>query len=690
MMTLSALLEALGIGLVIPFVSLLGHPELVEKYRALRRVRDAFGVHTHVGMMAVVGGALVLSFVVKNVYVALVEYAQNRFIFHRQVRTQNELVERYMRRPYAFHLSHNSAELIHNVHTEVHLVYAHVIVSIFVIVVEILSVAVILCFLVFVSSLIVPVVGVVVGAASFIFYRLIHKKASRAGEEQRDVHAEMLRWLQQGLGGVKEARVLGAEDFFINAFQRRSDRFAKLLVLHRQLSTMPRYVLETSGVAALVAITLAMLARSGDPAVVLPTLGALAVASVRMLPSATRILGSVSLIRFCKPSVEALWDAMIPMAGDGKTGRRRGDVKALELTRDIELCDVSVQYAGSEKPSVHRVSMTIKKGESIAFVGASGAGKSTLVDTLIGLLDPTSGEIKVDGEPLEGERLLSWQRSIGYIPQQVFLSDDTMRRNIAFGLEDSEIDEERVLTVVRMARLHEHVKSLPEGLDTMVGERGVRLSGGQRQRIGIARALYSNPRVLVLDEATSALDGETEREIVDAMESLRSQCTMIVIAHRLSTVRGCDRLAYMDAGKLSDVGTWDELAARSPGFAHLVALSQTDKIGAGGDGVEKARAAKDAAVANGAAAEPSERATVKSEASSAQKAEAPQNESAVNAELLRDRTGLTLGVVVAVLVVVIRLWPGRPMPPPRKVVPAPSSSTALGTSSSVAPARRAP
>jgi ATP-binding cassette subfamily C protein len=572
----AAMFEAVGIGIIMPFVSLVAHPETVDKYAMLAWVKHTSGVTTRTGLVTVFGLLLVAVFLLKNLYLVFVQYAQNSYIHGRQILLENHLMETYMRRPWVFHLQHNSSDLIHNVSYEVSQVFTHVVVSLFVIAVEALSLLVLACVLVAIEPVVVPSVGVALGLVSFVFYRLIHKKATRVGEEQRKMQAEMLKWIQQGLGGVKEARIIGVEDFFTRAYAKRSGPFAKSLVYHRMLGVLPRYVLETTGILALVLMTIAMFARGASEAEVLPVLGALAVAAVRVLPSTAHIIGSISLIRFVKPSVDNLWKALEPWPGDGKMGTKVGEVKPLALEREIRLEGVSFTYPNAPKPSLRNVSITIAKGESIAFVGGSGAGKTTIVDAIIGLLDPEKGSITIDGAKLEGDRIPQWQRAIGYIPQTVFLSDDTIRRNVAFGVDDEHIDEARVLRALEAARLREHVESLPEGLDTFVGERGVRLSGGQRQRIGIARALYLEPKVLVLDEATSSLDGVTEREIVEAIERLRTDRTMVVIAHRLSTVRSCDRLVFMSQGKIDDVGTWDELYARNAEFRRLVELSKTE------------------------------------------------------------------------------------------------------------------
>lgn len=572
----AAIFEAVGIGIVMPFVSLLAHPEMADRYAALAWIKSTAGVTTQTGLVTTFGLMLVAVFLLKNVYLVVVQYAQSSYIYSRQIRLENHLLETYLRRPWVFHLQHNSSTLIHAVSVEVSQVFTHVVVSLFVVAVESLSLLVMALLLVAIEPVAVPAVGLILGLTSFTFYRLIHRRATRVGERQRKMQADMLQAVQQGLGGVKEARLLGCEDYFVREYTRQSAPFAKSLVLHRMLGLAPRYVLETTGILALVLITIAMYARGADEKQILPVLGALAVAAVRILPSTSHIIGSISLIRFVKPSVDALWKALDPWPGDGKHGSKGHDAEPLPLQKQIELKDVSYTYPNAASPSLKSVSLSIRRGESIAFVGGSGAGKTTIVDVLIGLLTPDKGAIEIDGQRLDGDFITRWQRAIGYIPQTVFLSDTTIRKNIAFGVDEDDIDDDRLNRAIEAARLDDLVRSLPKGLETFVGERGVRLSGGQRQRIGIARALYLEPKVLVLDEATSSLDGVTEREIVEAIERLRSDRTMIVVAHRLSTVRACDRLVLMEGGRIADVGTWDELAGRNDDFRRLVELSQLE------------------------------------------------------------------------------------------------------------------
>lgn len=569
-MTLAAGLEAMGIGMVIPFVSMLDRPDVVENTHALRVVRDLFGARSQLETVLVFGLALVAVFAIKNVYLSVVQYAQFKFVYQQQIKRSGELLETFMRRPWTFHLQHNSSELIHTINYEVSQVYHHVVISAFVMAVELLSLVVIAVILVALEPVVIPGVAVVLGIVSVLFYRRLQRRAAELSGRLRTEQVEMVKGIQQGLAGVKEATILGCQQYFLDAFRRSGEAYSRSLVVHGVMGALPRYILETVGVLGLVFVTVAMLGRGGSTHSVLPILGALAVASVRMLPSLARILGSVAQIRFHRPSLEALHEAFATDDVEHQREEPAPKLEPLPLENFVAFSNVHYTYPGSARPALCGIDFQIARGESIGLVGLSGGGKTTIADTLIGLLEPDRGSVDVDGEPLRGARLTAWQRNIGYIPQTIFLCDDTIRRNVAFGVVDHEIDEVRLDRALRAARLDEFVAGLPEGLSTFVGERGIRLSGGQRQRIGIARALYFEPKMLVLDEATSSLDGNTEREVVEAIERLRSERTMLVIAHRLSTVRACDRIVVVAAGKVVDSGTWDELLVRSLDFQKLV------------------------------------------------------------------------------------------------------------------------
>jgi ATP-binding cassette, subfamily B, bacterial PglK len=574
LMLFAAALEAVGVGLIMPFVALIQNPRIVETSRPLQILQNLSGATTEIGVVCAFGIGLAVMFVAKNAYLSFVQWLQFRFIAGRQVGLARHLVERYLGNQYTFHLQHNSSELIQNVMLQVHLISNHVLVSVFTIAVEALTVLVVLCAMVAVEPLLVPVVGASISVIAFGLYRSVQQKSLKLGEHEKACQADMIRWLQQGLGGIKEAQVIGVERFFLDSFGRAAEGLGRAEAQHRWMMLLPRYVLESLGIVALVAISLGMLLRGRPPEAVLPVLGVLAIAAVRLLPSVSRILACLTDIRHNVPPVEAIY----AVASAPERFRTLSDqsVEPLVFQQELSLLDVEYRYPGAARPSLRGVTLTIRRGESIAFVGGSGAGKTTIADVLIGLLEPTAGKIEVDGKPLDGDRLLGWRHSVGYIPQQVYLCDDSVLRNIAFGIEDSKIDRARVERAIDAARLREFIESMPEGLDTFVGERGVRISGGQRQRIGIARALYLEPQVLVLDEATSALDGKTEREIVEAIERIRSERTAIIIAHRLSTVRNCDRLVFMKDGSVVQVGSWNELYAENTDFRHLVRLAEAE------------------------------------------------------------------------------------------------------------------
>lgn len=360
----------------------------------------------------------------------------------------------------------------------------------------------------------------------------------------------MIKWVNQGLGGVKESRVLGREGYFVDAYRASSAGYARAMRYLATVSQLPRLYLETLVAGGILLLLGVAMARHEGSEVVVPTLALFGAAAFRLLPSVNRIIASITNIRYHESAVEVIHRDMGLMAGAG--AHREADAPGpggeLQFAHDIELRDVCFQYPESNVTTLNGVSLVILKGSAVALVGPSGAGKTTLVDVLLGLLQPTSGAVLVDGQDVHAH-LRSWQRRIGYIPQVIYLSDDTLRRNVAFGVPDPDIDDEKVWKALESAQLAGLVRAWPDGLTAVVGERGVRLSGGQRQRIGIARALYHDPEVLVLDEATSSLDGATERDIMSAIEALAGNKTLIVIAHRLSTVERCDRTYWIRDGR---------------------------------------------------------------------------------------------------------------------------------------------
>jgi len=396
------------------------------------------------------------------------------------------------------------------------------------------------------------VVVVVLGVAGFIFYSVTRKHIGLWGKARQLHEGLRIQHLQQGLSGVKDVMLMGREESFRNEYNYHSNTSAHVSQRQTAFQQFPRLLLEILAITALGGLVFTMIAQGKTLEAILPTLGLFAAAAFRIMPSVSRVLVSLQTMRYAVPVVNTLHGEVVQFSDMVHT--KKDVVNSEPLKSEILLDNVIFVYPGTESECLKSINITILCGTTVGFIGGSGAGKSTMVDIILGLLAPTRGVVRVDGKDIQ-ENIRSWQSQIGYVQQSIYLTDDSLRCNIAFGLGDEEIDEEAVLRAVRSAQLESFVNDLPDGLDTVVGERGVRLSGGQRQRIGIARALYHDPEVLVLDEATSALDTETERAVMGAVEALHGRKTVIIVAHRLSTVEHCDTLFRLDKGRLADIGT---------------------------------------------------------------------------------------------------------------------------------------
>jgi ATP-binding cassette subfamily C protein len=573
---LGAGFEALGVALIFPFITLVSGPDAVEHYAPLRWLYQRSGLSSPQQFLIWCGAGLLIMYLAKALYLSVLFYFQYRFIFNRQVALSRRLLSAYLHSPYTFHLQRNSAELLRNVNSEVLWIFSGVLVPVSHILIESLVILMILAILVSVEPL--SAVGAIglLGVAGAVFYRVIRRRVSVLGAYQQQHNASMIKWVNQGLGGVKEAKVLGREEFFLDAYTKSSEAYACAMRFLRTVNEMPRLAIEGLTIGGLLFVVLLMLINGENMQLVLPTLGLFAMAAMRLMPSVNRIASGVTLIRYYTPSIQVVYEDLRALEQNVWAGTRLSSAtaskhaeQALPFTRAIELRRVRYQYPEAERPAVDEVSLTILKGQSVAFVGPSGAGKTTIVDVILGLLTPTEGQVLVDGVDIL-HRVPAWQHQIGYIPQRIYLCDDTIRRNIAFGLPDEVIDDERVWSALRAAQLEDLINSLPSHLDTLVGEHGVRLSGGQRQRIGIARALYHAPSVLVLDEAMAALDNETEYAITRAVTQFKHGKTIIMIAHRLTTVRNCDCLFFMKNGRVVASAPYGELFEINQDFRNMV------------------------------------------------------------------------------------------------------------------------
>lgn len=554
MMIIAALFETMGIGLIVPFVGIITNPKLIQEQALLLMLYNFLGFNSTTSFMVFTVVMLLSIFILKNLYLLLFQFAQSRVILNQQVKLSRRLFEAYLTKPYSFHLQRNTAELLRNVNGEVPRVFQGIIMSGFQALTETLVIICILILLLVTAPLATITASILLGGSVFLFFKFFRKKINKLGKEQQDLSATMIKWVNQGLGASKEVKVSGKESFFVNEYAKQSQIKANNSQYMKMLEQVPRLFIETLLVSLVLLSMLIIVFQEADTTKLISTMALFAMAAFRLMPSINRVMALVTNIRYSQPALDVIYRDLIfkdELLSDRSANSLKISGKKT-FNNSINLENVSFRYPNQVDYSVKDVSLRIPIGHSVAFVGESGAGKTTIVDIILGLFRPEAGKVMVDGRNLD-EQLSIWQKKIGYIPQTIFLTDDTIRSNVAFGVESNEINDVDVWRALEQAQLKEFVELLPDKLETKVGERGVRLSGGQRQRIGIARALYHNPEILFMDEATSALDNETEKEIINAIDSLKGEKTLIIIAHRLSTIENCDFVFKMNRGRLVSV-----------------------------------------------------------------------------------------------------------------------------------------
>jgi ABC-type multidrug transport system fused ATPase/permease subunit len=553
LMITGSILETFSLGLVVPVVGLLTRPNYLQNFPRLDNfLGNPTDIHLVVGSMIF----LVVIYVAKTLFLIWSLYVQRVYSTKVTSRVGRELFEIYLRQPYAFHLNRNSSELIRN-SLNSSAVMAGTIDPMLVILSDALVTMGIFGLLLALELKGTLVTVVIFGLTAFLFRRFTNDRIRRWGLAQNFHKGMILQHLQQGFGGAKDVKILGREDYFVDQYAGHLEENAVVLQKFAVAQSLPRFGLEILTIIGLSILVSTMVFSGTEVKSILPVLGLFGAAAFRLLPAVSRVISNVQIITVNRPVVEELYgDLSLKPAGTTTATLEH------RFAHDLVISDLSFKYEAAPTNALSNVSLRVKRGEAVGLVGPSGSGKSTLVDVLLGLLFPASGAVLVDGVNVQ-DQIRWWQDQIGYVPQSIFLTDDTLRRNVAFGLPKGAIDDAAVDAAIRAAQLEEFVKTLPLGLETVVGERGVRLSGGQRQRIGIARALYHNPDVLVLDEATSSLDTETEHGVMQAVQALQGEKTVIIVAHRLSTVEYCDRLYRLESSQIVDEGTFAEVMNRS-------------------------------------------------------------------------------------------------------------------------------
>jgi len=548
------------------FVSALSDPSYILDNDTLEPITKWFGIYTSYHLLVYGGVGLISIFTIKGIYIVFLDYVKSKFVYNRYSLMSSNLFMAYLSAPFTFHLSNNSAELIRNVTTETRFISNHIMMTFLSICMEVITVFGIFFVLVFVEPIITLYSVLFIGLSAGILLKVIKKKLSYYGNSAAKERAQIIKEVNEGIGGFKDIKLNGRSNYFMQRFKRSINDLTKAEIFKHIASSIAKPVVELVAVISMFGIAIFMLWQGREMTSIIPVLTLFAASAVRLIPSGNKIITDINKLRFNIFAVEPVYNHLKLLdKGDGEM--KKNSLK-ITLNDSIQLNNVSFKYPNTSEYSIRDINIKIKKGSSVALVGESGAGKSTLINIILGLLQPTEGSVKVDDNEI-GENIEGWQRNIGYIPQNIYLSDTTIKQNIAFGIEEDDISEEKVENAIEASQLKPLIRQLPKGFNTIIGENGVRLSGGQRQRIGIARALYNEPVVLVMDEATSALDTKTEKEIIKSVEKLKGERTLIMVAHRISTVRKCDTLYVLDGGKLINKGNYEELNLKSNKFKEI-------------------------------------------------------------------------------------------------------------------------
>lgn len=547
---IGSFLELLGVTIFMPFINIISNPQTIQKTWYLKIFYDGLYFSSTKNFMIALSCAIIAVYLIKNIYLIVEKNCIYKFSYSTQMRLSTRLLETYMKEPYTFHLNKNIASLQRTIQEDTGR-FMQVILYFMELATELVVCLVLGIYLLFVSKSITIIVVSLLVVFVGTFLACTRRYSNQLGRDNQVYQGKIYQWMNQALGGIKEIKILERDSFFVDEYQKYYAKFARGLRLSRTISILPKYLVEAVAITGLlIAIIVKMTFGEADLIYYIPQLTVFAVAAFRLMPCVGRINEYATNMLYAFPSVDLIYKDLVEIE-DYVEKQDHEVAEKWNLKNAIEVKEVTYYYPDTEEPVIDGASLTIQKGKTVAFIGASGAGKTTMVDIILGLLVPQKGVVMAD-EINVHEKPKTFHAQIGYIPQVIYLSDDTIRNNIAFGVKEAQIDEAAVQAAVEKAQLTEFINSLPHGLDTIVGDRGVRLSGGQRQRIGIARALYHDPEILVLDEATSALDNETESAVMEAIDHLQGLKTMIIIAHRLTTIRNVDKIYEVGEGKVRE------------------------------------------------------------------------------------------------------------------------------------------
>ncbi len=553
-----ASLQVMSVASIMPFLSVAANPSSIQENPYLRWAYTTFEFSSTSSFLIVLGVAALLILLTSNAFIIFTRWLMERYAWGRNHSLSRRLLRSYLYRPYEYFLTRNSAELGKNILEEVKEITDQMLKPTLLGIAKGIVALFIVGFLVYFDPAVAVIVALVLGTAYSSIYLLIRRQLDRRGEVRVASNTKRYQFVGEAFGGIKEVKIRGKEEAFLDQYDDPSRRYARNQAIYRVLKRTPRYAIEGVAFGGIILIAIYLIAAREGIQSVIPVLGVYAFAGYRLLPALQVAFHGVASARFNLAALDKIHKELGERADHD--AQPSADQAPMALEKKLELRNVSFTYPDAETPAITDLSLTIPAETMVGFVGKTGSGKTTAVDLILGLLRPQTGDVAVDGTPLQSENLRQWQQNIGYVPQHIYLADDTIARNIAFGMEPDKIDMASVREAARRAHIYDFVENeLPERWETVVGERGVKLSGGQRQRIGIARALYHDPSVLVFDEATSALDQTTEKSVMEAIYELEEEHTILLIAHRLSTVQRADTIFMLEDGRKVGEGTYEEL-----------------------------------------------------------------------------------------------------------------------------------
>ena len=559
MMLIMALLDVIGVASILPFMAVLADPSIIETNSILKKLFQAFnilGVQTNLQFIFALGALVFVVLITSLTFKALTTYAQMRFVLMREYSISKRLMQGYLHQHYSWFLGRNSADLGKSILSEVSQVVGSGIRPFLDLIAQVMVATAIIILLIIFDPKLALIVGFMLGGAYGLFFTIVRRYLNRIGKERLESNFLRFKSINEAFGASKEIKVGGFEKTYVQKFSSAAKNTAQTQASAGLVNLLPRYFLEALAFGGILLILLYKMYQTNNFSNSLPIISLYVYAGYRLMPAAQQIYLSFAKLAFVGPSLDNLNEDIKNL----KLFNKNQDQGILSLNKTITLKNIYYNYPNASRTALKDINLSIPAKSTVGLIGVTGSGKTTIVDIILGLLEAQKGTLEIDGQIITGKNSRSWQRSIGYVPQHIYLADETVAANIAFGVEPKNINKESVEKASKIANLHEFViEELPKQYETIIGERGVRLSGGQRQRIGIARALYHNPKVLVLDEATSALDNQTEKAVMDAINNLNKDMTTILIAHRLNTVKNCDTIFQLENGKLIRQGTPDKL-----------------------------------------------------------------------------------------------------------------------------------